>query len=81
LLAQHAEQMQRVGIIRRGLQVRAIRLFGGVELAGLVEVEGFLQGHDPRKRQPRADARAHIMPQPPTRRLGTIAIILIAKIP
>jgi len=45
LLAQYAEQMQRIGVVGRGLQVCAIRLFGGVELAGLVEVKGFLQGH------------------------------------
>jgi len=68
LLAQYAEQMQRIGVVRRGLQVCAIRLFGGVELAGLVQVKGFLQVHDPGKQQPRADARAHIMPQPPARR-------------
>jgi hypothetical protein len=56
-------------------------LFGGVELAGLVEVKGFLQGHGQKRRQPRAGARRHIMPQPRAAlacQLGYYSVSLIA---
>jgi len=45
LVAQDAEQVQRVGIAGLGEQMFTIGLFGGVELAALVQFKGFLQDH------------------------------------
>jgi hypothetical protein len=62
LVAQDAEQVQRMGILGLGEQMFAIGLFGSVELAVLVQFKGFLQGHFGQTKERHAVFKPRIMP-------------------